>query len=254
MYEKITFESENISTYVSGTTAIVKLKKNIFNEVVEFVNSDRFFNILSEINHNKNIDALLLINEEGTLGCSVYEKFIMDHVAGDRKSRAELRFKSDNVSINRIREINILKRIILKLADFNKIVISGLTGEIVTPFFGLSLSVNFRFATRNMKFSLDHRKFGLHPSGALPYFLKHYVNWSKQNEILYIKEELSAEEALSLGMIDKIFPDGDFENNCIAEINRIIELNIKSLCKTKLLMAYPISELINYFEKESLFI
>ncbi len=254
MFEKITFENDNISSYVTGKISVIKLKQNVFDEVVNFVNSDKFFDILSEINNHKEIDALLLINEPGTLGCVEYEKFILDKVAGDRNSRGELRFKSHNVTINRTREINVLKRVILKFVDFKKVIVFGLAADVVTPFFGLSLSANFRFATENMKYSLDHRKFGLHPSGALPYLLKHFVNWTKQNEIIYCREEIDVHEAKTLGLIDKILPDAGFEENCIMELNKILEKNKGSISKVRLLMEYPISELINYFEKESLFI
>ena len=143
---------------------------------------------------------------------------------------------------------------ILKFVDFNKIIFSCLRGGIVTPFFGLSLASNFRFATEEMSYMLAHRKFGLHPTGALPFFLKHYVSWSKQNEILYQLEDIKAAEAKALGMIDKIFPDEDFEARCLDEVNRIVELNRGSACQTRLLMGFPISDLINYFDREGLFI
>ncbi len=254
MSENFTFENENICSYIKGSISVIKLKQNVFSEVVELVNSKNFFHILSVINNSKEIDALLLINESKALGSFEYKKFIRENVVGDKNSMDVLRFKSEHITINRAREINVLKRFILKLVDFNKIIVSGLSGEVVTPFFGLSLSSNFRFATENMKYMLDHKNYGLHPSGALPFFLKRYVNWSKQNEILYSKDEILAAEARDLGIIDKIFPEEKFEENCILELNKIIEKNKDSINKTRILMSYPISDLKDYFEKEALFI
>ena len=250
MFEEITFESQNISCYVDGTIAIIKLKQNVFHEVIDFVNNEKFIHILSSINNNIRIKGLLVINEPGSLGRTEYEKLVTNYLPDDESDIT----KSDILKMKRSRGINVLRSIILKFVDFNKIIISCLSGDVVTPFFGLSLSANFRFATENMSYILAHRKFGSHPSGALPFFLKRYVNWSKQNEILYCRDEILAEEARDLGIIDKIFPEEKFEENCILELNKIIEKNKDSINKTRLLMRYPISDLIDYFDKETLFI
>lgn len=251
MFEQINYEGQNISCYIDGIIAIIKLKQNVF---AKSVSDEKFIHILSNINNSCEIKALLIINEPGSLGGVEYEKIIINNIADKKNGDYEFAIKKDIIKKERSRRINLLRNFILKFVDFNKIIIFCLTGEVVTPFFGLSLAANFRFATRDMSYILTHKKFGLHPSGALPFFLKRYVNWPKQNEILYCRDVIRASEARELGIIDKVFPKEKFEENCILELNKIINKNNDSINKTRLLMRYPISELIDYFEHESLFI
>ena len=126
-----------------------------------------------------------------------------------------------------------------------------LQGNIVTPFFGSSLSMDFRYASEDMSFSLAHLKYGLHPSGALPFFLSRYLNHSKAIEILFKCEKLTAKEALDLGLISAILPTEDFENHCLKEVEKICHLDTRVIHATKLLANFSRVELRNYFDIES---
>ena len=81
-----------------------------------------------------------------------------------------------------------IDRIILRLIELKKITYIGLQGEVVTPFFGASLSFDFRFASRDMCFSLAHSQYGLHASGALPFFLPRFLQYSQAIEIILEKQ------------------------------------------------------------------
>ena len=67
-------------------------------------------------------------------------------------------------------------------------------------------------------------------------------------------KEISAKEALELGLINSIFPKDDFENSCIAEAKNYCNLNTYALKLTKKLSTYFRDELEKYFNLESAYV
>ena len=153
--------------------------------------------------------------------------------------------------IMRARQMNTFRNFIMQMVDYRKLYIVGLQGCVVTPFIGTSLAADFRLATNDMKFSLAHIKYKLHPSGALPFFLERYVGHGKATEILLTGGEISAQEAYNLGMVNEILPKEDFENKCIEKAKKLCVLGPTCLRITKKLTYNFRDELERYFDIES---
>ena len=129
---------------------------------------DEHFSQYDLLENDPTIKALLIVNEHGIFGEEAYKEFLTE-ISGNDLSQAPVQdFLDVDKWIFRAREIRILQRLILRILDFSKISISGLQGTVVTPFFGLSLASDFRFATEDMSFSLSHVKYGLQPTGGHP--------------------------------------------------------------------------------------
>jgi enoyl-CoA hydratase/carnithine racemase len=197
------------------------------------------------------VKALMVTNEPGCMDEEKYDQFLHRILERGIDPYAPEETRGIVQKIDRVREINILNRAITHLVEFKKISVMGLQGNIVTPFFGTSLALDFRYAADDMSFSLAHLKYGLHPSGALPFFLPRYVSHSKAIEILFKCEKLTAQEALDLGLVNSILPAADFENHCLKEIEKICHLDTRVIHATKLLANFSRIELRNYFDIES---
>jgi len=87
---------------------------------------------------------------------------------------------------------------------------------------------------------------GVHPAGALPYFLPKIIGHAKAREILYSGEDIKAKEAYELGLINKIYPIVNFERQCIQSIVEIVDGNSDILRCTKSLLNYSINDLEDY--------
>ena len=142
------------------------------------------------------------------------------------------------------------RSIILKISDYKKIVIFALNGCIVTPFFGASLAADFRFASEESGYCLAHFKYGLHPSGGLPFFLPRFVGQSKATEILFGGKNITAKDAFKLNIINKIFPVEDFENKCLEEATVLSKIDNSVVRLTKRLISSYHEELEKYFNIE----
>ncbi|MFC1850105.1 enoyl-CoA hydratase/isomerase family protein [candidate division CSSED10-310 bacterium] len=248
------YEDEKSKRWIDDNIAIFKIKKGIFDSLTDLGRSDSNFSYFDRVEQDKEIQAVLLLNEEGSLGEKAYDRFVKNIFGktGRRNLYQDVNFDKRTL---RAREINILKRFILKAVELNKIILAGLNGTIVTPFFGVSLAFDFRFAARDTKFSLAHNEYGLHPGGALPFFLPRYVGRSKAIEILFNTREFSAKEAKETGLVNNIFPQDEFEIRCIQETKKIcINTNTNVLRSTKPLINHFNKELEHYLEKESVFV
>jgi 2-(1,2-epoxy-1,2-dihydrophenyl)acetyl-CoA isomerase len=79
--------------------------------------------------------------------------------------------------------------------------------------FGLSLlcACDLAIAAESAYFTAAYRQLGLTPDGGLSYALPRLVGNRKAMEILLLAERFDAREALRLGLVNRIVPDGELE-------------------------------------------
>ncbi|MCP4149255.1 MAG: enoyl-CoA hydratase/isomerase family protein [bacterium] len=243
------YEDEAIKSYVSENIAVIKIKGNVFDTITDLAESGKILSFINKAERASYIKVLLMISEPGALGDVEFGKFIQrmqPQQEGDSDEKKPVFEKLD-----RTREINILNRVISQLVEFKKISVMALQGDIVTPFFGGSLAMDFRYASEDMVYSLSHLKYGIHPGGALPFFLQHYLGHSKAVEILFKGGTITAKEAKELGLINEILPTHDFENQCLVELQKFCHLEQRVINTTKLLINFSRTALRHYFDLES---
>ncbi len=249
--DEFNFESKEMKSYLKEDIAIIKIKCNVFDTLTDLAESGKLLSLIQLAERIPDVKALLVLNEPGCMDEEEYDRFLKRILDRGIDPYAPEDQRGIVQKIDRAREINILNRTITHLVDFKKISVMGLQGNIVTPFFGASLAVDFRYAAEDMSFSLSHLKYGLHPGGALPFFLQHYLSHSKTIEILFKSERITAGEALDLGLVSAVLPAQDFENHCIKELENICYLDTRVIHATKLLANFSRIELRHYFDVES---
>ena len=248
--DEFNFKTGEFHSYLKEDIAVIKIKCKVFETITSLGESGRMLSLIQTAERIPDVKALVILNQPGCMNEEAYDKFL--HRILNRGIDPDAPEGEGIIQkIDRVREINILNRTISQLVEFKKISVMALQGNIVTPFFGASLAVDFRYASEDMSFSLAHLKYGLHPTGALPFFLPRYVSHSKAIEILFKEERISAKEAMELGLVNAIFPTEDFENRCLNEIEKLCHLDTRVIHSTKLLANFSGSELRNYFDIEA---
>jgi enoyl-CoA hydratase/carnithine racemase len=241
------FEDQFLKAYLSDGIAVLRIQADSFAALTDLAESGRFMALFHEAEVDKQARGLLLLNQTVGFADAEYEKFICreEAVLGQPGQATHLKTQV-------IRHINILNRIVIQIADFKKVFAVGLQGSVVTPFFGASLAADFRFASRDMFFSPAHCRHGLHPTGALPYFLPRYVGQGKAAEILFKGEPLAATAALELGLLTKVLPADDFENHCVQALQPWCDLPGDVILSSKLLLNHANRiGLKRYFDTEA---
>ncbi len=247
---------ENLTTNFYEVTlrdelAIILFKNDVFELLCNRSNSDSLFEILNNIGGDHKIKALLFSNEPECFGEKAYDKFLNKIMFSETKSKdsESSNFADRNL---RIKEIIVLNRFVEYISNYKKLCFTVLRGNIVTPFFGLSLATDIRYATPETYFSLAHNKYGLHPSGGLPYFLVHQLGHNKAIELM-LSETISSKEALELGLINKIIPKDNFLNIAIDHIKKITKFKNSVLNSTKRLSSNARNSLSDYLSFEDVY-
>ncbi|NIM11921.1 MAG: hypothetical protein GTO45_07380 [Candidatus Aminicenantes bacterium] len=249
--DEFKFETEELHSYLIEDIAVIKIKSRVFEALTDLAESGKLISLIQAAERIPDVKALMVINEPGCMDENEYDKFLHRILERGIDPFAPEEERGIVQRVDRVREINILNRTISQLIEFKKVSVMALQGNIVTPFFGASLSVDFRYAAEDASFSLAHLEYGLHPTGALPFFLPRYLGQSKAVELLFRGERISAREAMNLGLVNAVFPSGDFENKCIAEIEKICHLDTRVIHATKLLLHFSKAELQHYFDTEA---
>ncbi len=241
------FEDQSLKAYLADGVAVLSVRVVSISAITDLAESGRFLALFHEAEVNNQVRALLLIGLPGGFADGEYEKFICQEEAVLGQPGQPTHLKTQI-----IRHINILNRVVTQMADFKKIFAVGLQGSVVTPFFGASLAADFRFASQDMFFSPAHCRHGLHPTGALPYFLPRYVGQAKAAEILFKGEPLDAAALLDLGLITEVLPGDDFERRTIQALQPWCALPGEVILSSKLLLNHANRlGLKRYFDTEA---
>jgi enoyl-CoA hydratase/carnithine racemase len=234
---------------IQENLAVISFKSGAFELITSLNDSQVMMDFIRDAEYEPSVKGLLLLNEPGCLGEQAYDQFIRSILKEDDtlESKDYPVFLQKNT---RFRQIFILNKFIRYLSGYHKLVIAGMGSTIVTPFMGVALVADMRIASPHGMFSLAHRKYGLHPSGAIPFFLTHYLGHSKAIEI-QLTDRISAEESFRLGLVNQILPADNFTQNCIRYIQPYLDNYRSTLSMTKRLNNFKHRWLQEYLDHES---
>lgn len=244
------FEDEALKTWLIDDVAVIKLKCSIYGTIVNLAESGRMLDLIHAAETDPQVHVLLLTSTSDCFCSCKFAEFFNE--TNPPKDSAMSQTDSAEMRNQRLRYAHVLKRIIMQLADFKKISAVTLRGEVVTPFFGASMAADIRFADPGMIYDPIHVRMGIHPGGALPFFLPLYIGYARAAEILLSGRGLNAREALSLGLINDIIPEEGFLDQVIERLKDFSRHHLPAtLLSTKMLLAPCRAGLERYFEQES---
>lgn len=126
--------------------------------------------------------------------------------------------------------------------------VPGFAGGIA---FGLVLGADLRIASEQAEFSAATIRLGLVANGSATYHLPRIVGLAKAAEILFLGDTLTASEALSAGLVNRVVPAADLEKTVQDIAERLAAAPRKALGRVKkLLQASLYSTLSAQLERE----
>src|SRR4026209_1518037 len=126
---------------------------------------------------------------------------------GDIAFMAELMKRRDAEEFSRI--LGAGRRVILAIRQMTKPVIASVNGPASGAGCNLALACDLRIASTEASFSQSFVKIGLHPDWGGTYFLPQLVSPNKACEMFFLGEAIGAEEALRLGIVNKVVPPNE---------------------------------------------
>ncbi|GJQ64363.1 MAG: hypothetical protein SCALA702_34160 [Melioribacteraceae bacterium] len=248
------FTRENFETRLDGEVVIFHIKKNAFSNFTDLEVRDVIIPWLEAVDNYDQIKGVLFLNDYGVFGEKEYHTFI-EGMAGKLEKSGD-HFKVPRFEKSEIRaiEINLIVTYIKKILGMRKLIAFAMQGDVVTPYFGVSLAADLRYGTPKTNFALSHIKYGLHPTGALPFFLPRYIGIGRSVEYLLKGGKIDSAESLNLGILNKVIPDDVFRDEVIREFKSICKLDLGVIKSTKELIYSFQMQFDKFLEKESHFI
>ena len=249
--QPIIVNNEFYESFISDGIYFIRVRGEVFKLVVNLNRVAELFEVINMAEECSDVKALCLLNEKDVLGESAYDSFMDELMAKDQDSDSFRKKHDRQKELIRGRELTVINRTILAFYTFSKPVISAFKGQISTPFFGTALSADLRIATCNTEYIPIHNKYGLHPSGALPFLLQKFVSKPDALKLLYSRDPVHADELFKLKLIDEIFPENGFDERLSAFLPEYLETVKHNFCQNKKLINYDHKELTDYLELES---
>ncbi len=197
----------------------------------------RILECLEQAGGDRSIRALVILGSPHKSGRDEYRDFFQT------ASKADDRFMN--------KMLNSFNQIILQIVKTPKPVISVDSGAVLSQFLHMSLACDYRIVAENTVFQKAYLSQNMVPKGGGAYFLQRLVGTGKAFEILTSDEEMTAGQALSLGLVNEVVPDDMLEPTAMKRARRLATIPGNTVAGVKRLLAHPIRDLEEYLDMEN---
>ncbi len=121
---------------------------------------------------------------------------------GDVAFMAELLERQDTEEFSRL--LGAARRVVTSIRQMTKPVIAAINGPASGAGCNLALACDLRIASSEATFSQSFVRLGLHPDWGGTYFLPRLVTPNKACEMFFLGEAIDADEALRLGIVNRV--------------------------------------------------
>ena len=134
---------------------------------------------------------------------------------GDVEYMGGLQQSNDTASFRRLLDAG--GEVVLQIATMAKPVIAAVNGVAAGAGCNLALACDYRIAAAGAKFSQSFVKIGLHPDWGGTWLLPRLVGRGRALEIMLSGRMVEAEEALAIGLVDRVAADLAAETETLAK-------------------------------------
>ena len=176
---------------------VLSLKENLLHRTTDLDDKALLLDYLDLVSKSDAIKVLLIIGSPKKIGREEYIKFYrQDFQPGFRQRDFE-------------RLYNAVNQFVLKMVHFNKMVIHADSGKVISLYMNLSLACDYRIIGDNSVFQNPYLDLGLVPKGGGAFFLSRILGSSIASKILLSDKDISADEALRLGIVEQVVPSDE---------------------------------------------
>lgn len=184
MYENIDVIQE------SGITKIILNRPDKLNAMIGHMRRD-LAQALEQAGSDRTV-RVVIITGAGRAFCA----------GGDVDFMAELIERNDSEEFLRL--LGAARRVITAIRQMTKPVIAAINGPAAGSGCNLALCCDLRIASSTAVFSESFVKLGLHPDWGGTFFLPRMVPANKACEMFFLGDSINAEEALRLGLLNRV--------------------------------------------------
>ena len=110
-----------------------------------------------------------------------------------------------------------------RLFAIRKPIVAAVQGAAIGGGLGLTLIADFRVVAPSTRMAVNFVKIGIHPGFAITLLLPRVVGQQKAAELLYTGRRINGEEALRIGLADRLVEEGDLLDAALTLARQIAE-------------------------------
>jgi len=124
-------------------------------------------------------------------------------------------------------------RLVTLMVGMEKPIVAALHGPVYGAGVGVALACDMRLAAESAKFSVAFIKIGLMPDAGVSFLLPRVVGLGRAMEMSMLGEAVEAEEALRIGLVNKVVPDEKLAEETANLAGRLASLPTSALAVVK---------------------
>lgn len=109
------------------------------------------------------------------------------------------------------------------IRDLDKLTVAAINGVAIQTGFSLALACDFRIAAQSARMGSATLRFGLMPDEGGHFLLIQHLGVGRAMEFLMRKRIVDADEALALGLVNDVVPDGELRDSAAALATELAE-------------------------------
>ena len=234
------FENDSFLATQVDQIIVVRFKKNLLYHLTELDDKEALIQTLEMAGRDESVRVILILGCPEKIPAEEALNFLSTLIS-DRKNEHRL-----------ARVFNALDQIVLTIKANPKVVVHGDCGRIMVPFFNLSLACDYRFMGDQARLHFASLELGLLPKGGGVYFLREKLGIGKTWDLLLSGKEITAQEALELGLVDKIASSGIMEDEALAFCRELCKKPKALLSGAKKLLNCPALGLPAFLKYENM--
>ena len=222
-----------------GHVAIVQLRENLVRNFTDLNLKEGLFRFLHDAEKDETVRVFLIIGSPDKISAQemidLYGEW-MDSVAG----------------INQVTRVyNSINQVIMMLRSMTKMVVYADSGDIIALFLSIAMACDYRIVDEKTYFRFPTHALGMIPKGGGLFFLSSVIGKGRTMELMLTGRAISAREALTMGIVDRVAPSGQVERQALAIADGIGQKPLSLTTGLKKLLNYPSSDLGAFLEAEN---
>ena len=178
----------------------IRLKENLIQRATHLDAKNILFDYLDLIAKSDEVKVLIITGSPRKAGREEYISFYRQMLKVDFDARDLARL------------YNAVNQFILKIVGFGKPIVHADSGKVISLYMNIGLACDYRIIGDNCIFQNPYLDLGLIPKGGGAFFLSRLLGFGKALEILLSHNDITADEAFTLGIVDKVVPVDQLED------------------------------------------
>lgn len=129
-----------------------------------------------------------------------------------------------------------------ELMRMPKPLVAAVNGTAAGAGLSMCLASDMSVAVEGARMVMAYTNIGLVPDGGSTYLLSRLVGYKKAMEIVYLNEPIRSEEALGLGIVNRVFPAESFDQEVFSLASKLAEGTTRTFGRAKSLVRLGLTE------------